>query len=401
MARLYEEYSGVIFSYGAEGEYGLGDLAGNNIHSSKSIISWYNSHLGYFDYGRKMIKNWGSLRNLVVVGNGNVALDVSRMVCSSPDRLRQTDVNPQFEEFLQGSAIKNVTVVGRRGLVQSSFAIKEMRDICNIEGIRCFVVKEDLDASLNECTEIELSDSHKSTDLHKSRLLNKKLKLMTSEKFTIINHSDLESLYNDQSDKKTKNIIFRFLLGPKSTVTSQGDNLEKLVCDRMRLTGDVPYNQKASVDSHAGREEIPCDMIVTCVGYYSLPIEGTSKIFDQKNRVMSNSHGCVLVESQSDKFMMGVYCSGWVKTGARGIIDATMKGSEETYVNLKHHLKNHRLVEKEDPISEILASLEKSGKKTVSFDDWLRIDELEREKGKASGRIRLKFNNEADLMAVL
>lgn len=287
-------------------------------------------------------------------------------------------------------------MLGRRGLLQSSFAIKELRDLSRLEKARCWLVQEDLDRSLNEASLTEISDSARESDLHLARILNKKLQLFRGEGFRLISEDDLEQLYAADGEGKT-NIVFRFLLSPTATRRDERGRLQAIECEATRLEGK-PYAQRAISDEARAPVTLKADLAVTCVGYYAQPILGIGS-FDDRSHVLPNAHGCVLTSRGSQHYRVGVYCSGWVKSGAKGVIDSTMKGAEETYNNMKNHILAHKLAAKPDPLVQLHQRL--SGRPVVSFEDWLRIDELERQEGGRRGKVREKLSTQRAILEAL
>ena len=279
-------------------------------------------------------------------------------------------------------------------MLQSSFAIKELRDLTKLEKVRCWVVKEDIDRSLNDASLTEISDSARESNLHLARILNKKLQLFQGEGFQAIGEDDLQQLYEAEADGSVTNIIFRFLVNPVSSLRDDKGRIKSIQCEGTRLEGKA-YSQQAVTDQSRAPVTVLADLAITCVGYYAQPILGIGN-FDERSHVLPNAHGCVLTSRGSDHFRVGLYCAGWVKSGAKGVIDSTMKGAEETYNNMKNHILAGKLAPKPDPFAHIQQQLK--DKQVASFEDWLRIDELERKEGSKRGKVRHKLSTHRQIL---
>lgn len=281
-------------------------------------------------------------------------------------------------------------------MLQSSFSIKELKELVKLDSMRYVVVEEELRRSLNEASLTEISDSARESHLHQARLLKKKLQVFQGNQFLHVKENDLESLMQDKDPKGRKNIIFRFLAHPISSTRDDNGKIKSIECERTKLEGPV-YKQRAVPDHSLPKFNLKADLAVTAIGYYSLPLPGIGN-FDQHSHILPNSHGCVLEAKDSDKFRLGVYCAGWVKTGAKGIIDTTMKGAEETYNNLKNHVLAGKLEQKEDPKPALDALKSKLGKRTTDFEDWLKLDQVERDLGEKMGKVRHKLATNEEIL---
>ena len=281
-------------------------------------------------------------------------------------------------------------------MLQSSFSIKELKDLAKIPSIRCIIVQEELDRSMNEQSAIEMSDSARESHLHTARLLKKKLQIFTGENFVRVKEAELESLLMNDSDNSKVNVIFRFLMHPVSSKTDPAGTISSIQCAKNKLEGPA-YRQKSVEDPSLAYLNLKADLVVTAVGYYSLPLAGIGN-FDESSHVLPNSHGCVLEAKHSDKFRVGIYCAGWVKTGAKGIIDTTMKGAEETYNNLKTHLLAGKLEQKDDPQPKLDTLKAALHRRTTTFDDWLKIDKIERDLGEKLGKVRHKLVSNEEIL---
>lgn len=327
------------------------------------------------------------------------------MLGQGEEHLKNTDVSEEFLEFVRKSHVQNVvfceqiSIIGRRGVLQSSFSIKELKDLAKIPSLNCIVIEEEIQRSLNDTSVQEMSESAKEAHPHTARLLRKKLDVFKGNAFQQVKEADIDKVMLQGANGGRKNVVFRFLAHPTSSKRDENGKIISIECERNRLEG-AAYRQKPVSDHSLAKFSLRADLAVSAIGYYSLPIPGIGN-FDESNHVLPNSHGCVLEAKNSDKFRVGIYCAGWVKTGAKGIIDTTMKGAEETYNNLKNHILGGKLEQKEDPWPNIEKMKTRIGKKTTSFDDWLKIDDIEKELGEQRGKVREKLSTNELIWKIL
>ena len=140
--------------------------------------------------------------------------------------------------------------------------------------------------------------------------------------------------------------------------------------------------------------EYPTDLVMKCIGYKGYNLEPENLPFDYKNGVIPNHSGCMLTAPGSESFQVGKYVAGWIRDGPIGVIDTTLKGSEETWVNMRRHLKAEKLPLKSDAFETIL---EKFKEQRVSFADWEKINDREISDGKKVGMCRVKMNDNSEI----
>ena len=155
---LQQKYSAVVLAYGATSERKLG-LPGednlNGILSSRRIVNWYNGSLdNNLDYEKEL--NLEHVRDAAIVGNGNVSMDISRVLLKDPSLMAPYDIPTGVLEHLKKSSIKNLSIIGRRGVIQSAFSIKEIREISRIQNLQMYVFREEFDASINDASSVEI-----------------------------------------------------------------------------------------------------------------------------------------------------------------------------------------------------------------------------------------------------
>ncbi len=358
-------YDAVILSSGTEADRRLGipgeDLPGS--HTATEFVGWYNGHPDYvnrtFDLSSEVA---------VVIGQGNVAMDVSRILAKTVDELRETDIAEHALEALAGSRIREIQVIGRRGPVQAKFTPPEIKEIGKLED--CDPILDPADLEPGPACAAELEDS---SNVHG----RKNLEVMRE--------------FAARAPRgRSRRYRMRFFMSP---VELRGDGrLEEVVLEKNRLEGE-PFRQKARGTGEL--ESQPCGLLFRSVGYHGVSMPGVP--FHEAWGVIPNEAGRV-VENGSP--VPGLYVSGWIKRGPSGVIGTNKPDSVETVASLLEDLG--RLEPCSQPDTGALLELLADRKiRAVSFEDWRRIDALEIERGKARGKPREKFVTVTEMLAAL
>jgi len=392
LKELRKHYSGLILAYGAEGDRRLwleGEDQFKGIYAARAIVNWYNSHPEHNYMDEKLFKDH-DMKNIIIIGNGNVAIDVARIFSKRIDDLKSTDINEKVLELKKKSSTENIFVVGRRGCIQAAFTTKELRELFKMEDVELYLIQDDINSSLTEASTKEYTDPldfRFRANKRKFELL-KTAKILNSEK-------ELEELL--KTKPKGTRIIFRFLMSPVKLNGEDGKISSVEFCKNV-LKGEA-FSQVAREDASQGTVKMDCDVLLRSIGYQSKPIENV--IFDKKNHIIPNSNGCVLAEGQEDMIEVGLYVTGWIKTGPIGVIDTTLKDSLETFVNVKqHHLKG-LLREKEDPKEVIEKILRENKVKFTTFQDWQKVNKVELERGEKLQKCREKVKTREEYFNLL
>jgi ferredoxin--NADP+ reductase len=364
---LQKYYDAVIFCVGAEVDRRLGilgeDLVGS--YTATEFVAWYNGHPDFqdhhFDFSHEVV---------AIIGQGNVAMDVARILSKTPDELKSTDITQHALEVLAESKIKEVHVYGRRGPVQAAFTsieIKEMGELAD-----CYPVIDPEDFKLNEASIKELEDP-----ANTGRKKN----------FEILSH--LSELTPNNRKRK---FVLHFMRSPHE-IFGKGQ-VQKIRFEINNLVGE-PNHQR--VKGTGKFEDLDCGTVFRSVGYQGIPIKGVP--FSHQLGVIPNKQGRV-VDTEDNHVVSGWYVAGWIKRGASGVIGTNKPDSEETVKSLLEDL-NH-LSPCDNPSTEAVIKLLKDrGVKVVSFDDWRKIDAKEIEQGAALGKPREKFAYVSNMLAVL
>ncbi|CAG9323220.1 unnamed protein product [Blepharisma stoltei] len=349
-SQLIENYSAVIYAHGSSSDKALDIIGGHLSKSARSFVEWYNALPGCDSFSLKGIKK------VAIIGNGNVAIDLVRIMGSPIDRLEKTDISNIALEELRSSQIENIEVIGRRGAIQSAMTVKELRMLSNIPGISIRVFEDEIRDSLNESSQKEIDVNYDKEHFANTRA-RKRL-------FDLINSFPREHKTNSRVK-----IDFRYLLSPIRY--EQGI----LTLQKNALVGNSYKQIARPLDSTI---EIPCDLLFRSIGYKGIHIDGELP-YDNKEGILINTEG---------KISENTYVSGWAKTGPYGVIDATMRSSFETAETIIKDYNKGVFTPKEDKIHKILEN-----KPVVTFQDWLKIDAYEISQGKLSGKPREKVKN--------
>ncbi|MDQ3933023.1 MAG: FAD-dependent oxidoreductase [Actinomycetota bacterium] len=367
---LTEHYSAVIYATGAQTDKSLGipgeDLPGS--WAATEFVAWYNGHPDYrgleFDL---------SSRRAVVIGNGNVAADVTRILTLSPAELERTDVADHALEALRASRVEEVVVLGRRGPAQAAFTSAELRELGHLDGVEIRVDAE----------EVELDPLSQQ---------------WLAEQGTFTARKNVELLHefaarSPQPDARRR-IVLRFLRSP---VAIRGNGRVQAV--------DVRRNQLARDEAGNLRprpcgeeiETIECGLVLRSVGYRAVPLPGVP--FDERSFVVPNDRGRVLGPDRRP--LPGVYVVGWIKRGPTGILGTNKRDAEETVACLAEDLASGTLTPppKPDP-HQIVALLAERKPDLVTIDGWRAIDAHERQRGHREQRPRVKLASRDELLAV-
>ena len=235
LQELQRNYSGVILSYGADGE-NLLDLENENkigCFSARNFVNWYNGHIKHSNDSDINKIDFSRVKDVVIIGNGNVAIDVARLLAKEEKDLRHLDIPEHVLDRLRNSSLKNIHIVARRGLMQAAFTIKEVRELSKIPGINLVVLKEEIENSLNERSLEELD----STIPAERRHLERKIEFV--KKFIILDKYDQKTFIHYL--KIRRNVFFRFILAPSEIhvdrLPDSSGKVDAISLNKTRLVG--------------------------------------------------------------------------------------------------------------------------------------------------------------------
>ena len=357
---LRKHYHAVLFAYGTSVDRQLGipgeDLPGS--HSATEFVNWYNAHPDFADREYDL-----SCERVVVIGNGNVAADVARMLALPRDELETTDTADHAIEALAESGVKEILVLGRRGPAQAAFTNPEVRELG--EMTQADVIIDPADMELDDVSRAWVD----SEDCDPTNRRNVEI-------FTEFSQRTPES--------KKQRIELRFLASP---VEIEGDGkVERIVIGKNEL---VEEDGSIRAKDTGERETIDCGLVLRSIGYKGIPMDGVP--FDEKRGVIPNDHGRITEESGEQ--VPGLYATGWIKRGPSGVIGTNKKDSQDTVDSILADLEAGTIPEAElagDP-SAIESLLSERKPDFVSFEGWSAIDAAEVARGEPLGRPRVKF----------
>lgn len=284
LQELQKHYSGVIYAYGASADKELG-IAGEAEYarSARSFVEWYNSLPGAKAF------DLSDTKSVAIIGNGNVALDVARILASPVYDLRSTDISQKACMVLEDSAVKNIHIIGRRGALQAACAIKELRKLTEVEGVSVRVYERDLKESQIETTGEQSYPQARA----KKRLLEL-----------------LDSLPKEPSRDARVQVHFHFLQSPVKITASE------LHLQRNTLQSSPTGIKAVGTKEHT---QLPCDLVLRSTGYRTLAIDPAVP-FDEKRNVITAENGRVGTD-------FPIYAAGWCRSGPEGILDYTMRNA--------------------------------------------------------------------------
>ena len=366
---LMEHYDAVIYATGAQTDKSLG-IPGEYLPGSwpaTEFVAWYNGHPDYrgleFDLSHE---------RAVVIGNGNVAADVVRILTRSVAELERTDIADHALEAVRQSRVTEVVVLGRRGPAQAAFTSSELRELGYMDGVDLRIDPED--AELDPLSQEWL-------DAEGTFTARKNVELLR------------EFAARAADGDGARQIVLRFLRSP---VEIRGaDGVEAI---------DVRRNEIVRADDGMLRprpvgedvETIECGLVLRSVGYRAVPLPDVP--FDERSYVLPNDRG--RVRDMEGNAVPGVYAVGWIKRGPTGILGTNKRDAEETVDRLAEDLASGALKARGLPAREEIGSLIGERKPdVVTADGWHAIDARELQLGEDAQRPRVKLASRDELLA--
>ncbi|OBH94794.1 FAD-dependent oxidoreductase [Mycobacterium sp. E2733] len=362
-SELAERYDAVVYAVGAQSDRAL-NIPGEDLPGSVAavdFVGWYNAHPNFEEATPDL-----SGARAVVVGNGNVALDVARILVTDPDALGLTDIADHALDSLRPCGVEEVVVLGRRGPLQTAFTTLELRELGDLEGVDVIVDP----AQLEGVTDEDAAAAGKTAKQ---------------------NINVLRGYAQREARPGHRRIVLRFMTSP---IEIKGqDRVERIVLGRNELVTDE--NGRVSAKDTGEREELPVQLVVRSVGYRGVPTPGLP--FDEKTATIPNTAGRV-AGSRNE------YVVGWIKRGPTGVIGTNKKDSQDTVDTLLADLERAKeggLAEFPDDHADKLAEwLASRQPKLVTSAHWEIIDRHERAAGEPHGRPRVKLPNLTELLRV-
>lgn len=353
-------YDAVILAYGASRDRALG-IPGEDLEGSIAATDLVNWYTGHPDMAPDAFTDLlARARSVAVIGVGNVAVDVTRVLSKAPDEIEHTDMPDHVFAALRGSGVREVHLIGRRGPAQANWTTKELRE-------------------LGELTEtgIVVEEGAGVTDPASARAIE-------SDKATARNVAVIEEWMQREPHAKARMIHLHFRCRP---VEMRGaERVEELVLETTELDDDGRAVGTGKMHS------IAVDVVVRSVGYRGLSLDGLP--FDQDRHVVPHDEGRVIGDAGP---MPGLYVTGWIKRGPSGIIGTNKKCAVQTVASLLADAQAGLLGSATDPepraVDAALADVT-----VVDHAGWVHIDAAERSLGAASGRERTTIHDRAALL---
>ncbi len=360
LSDLKKHYNAVIFATGAIKDADLNipgiDLDGS--YGAADFVNWYDAHPDF-------PLTWPlNAKQIAVIGNGNVALDVARMLIKLPDDLLSTDIPEHVYEGLKSSPVTDVHVFGRRGPAQVKFSPLELREALHVNGVQAIV--DPADFQFDQGSQ-EAIDS------------NNQIRVMVKT---------LEDLKDNPQPAQERRLHLHFFHSPLEVVGEDG-KVSAIKFERTKLDGT------GNVVGTGEVIEYPVQAVYRAVGYFGSELDQIP--FDSKAGVISNEEGRVLDES--GKHIPAVYCTGWIKRGPVGLIGHTKADAIETIGHLIEDRASWWNPEQPDE-SAIVETLSSRGVEFIDWSHWLRIDAQERKLGEGEGRERIKLFDRNQMLKV-
>ena len=344
-------YDAVVLAYGAPHDNRLG-VAGEdlpNVFGSNAFVGWYNGHPDFKDLNPDL-----DVDSAVIIGVGNVALDVARVLAKTKKEMSITDLVPYAAEATQASPVKDVYMLGRRGPVEAAFTNVELREMGELENAAPVMNPDHLPGKI-------VADYMSDRDL---RLREKNVETM-------------RSFLDVSPEGKDKRVHFGFFLSP---VEILGENrVEGVRCERTTVDAN------GKVQGTGEMVDIPAQIVITCIGSRAFPID---------NLPFNDDWG--IVENEDGKVSDRLYAVGWLKRGASGTIGTNKNDSLEVVDKLIAELDGAE----RDGCKSLDAHLSENGVRVVSFEEWQIIDRLEIEAA-PEGAPRKKFITPDEMIAAL
>ena len=371
MSEILNYYHQVVISTGAQTERSL-NIPGIGLegsHPATEFVAWYNGHPDFRDLEFDLSKE-----SAAVIGIGNVAVDVARILCRTQGELLKTDIADYALEALRDSKVKNVYMLGRRGPAQGAFTSPELKELGEMEDADVIVLSEE--AELDPISEASMVDADRGT--------TRKVEII--QKFACTD-----------PDGKSKKLHLRFLLSPIELIGDADGQVTSMKCVQNELYAtEAGTLRPQPIDTF---EEIDVGLVFRSIGYRGVPIPDLP--FNESWGVINNEAGRI-TDQETGQFKVGCYTAGWIKRGPSGVIGTNKPDAAETVDKMVEDLAADLVNQPLDPnpatVEVLIAELQPD---YFSYADWLRLDRLEIENGHLVNRPRVKFTSIEEMIAAV
>ncbi len=369
---LKKHYHQIVFCVGAQKDRSMG-ISGEDLkrsHAATEFVAWYNGHPDYRDREFDL-----SQESVVVVGVGNVAVDVCRILCRSRAELESTDIADYALEAITNGNVKTVYMLGRRGPAQAAFTNPEIKELGELEIADIQVPEED--AELDEVSKAYLAE-------HPDPTVERKLEI-------------LKQYAKEKRSGKPKKLVVRFRVSPTKLIPGEDGGVAEVEI----VKNELYLNEKGTIrprptDEH---EVIEAGLVFRSVGYRGVALPGVP--FREDWGIIPNVKGRV-VELEANEPVKGLYCAGWIKRGPSGVIGTNKPDALETVHCMLEDLAQDKVLDPDAPEVEAARELVRKRKPGYfSYEDWKKLEALEIERAKGTGRPRVKFTSIQEMLAAL
>jgi ferredoxin--NADP+ reductase len=369
---LRTHYHQIVYTTGAQTDRRM-DIPGEDLlgsHPATEFVAWYNGHPDYRDCHFDL-----SQERVAVVGVGNVAVDVARILCRTPEELARTDIADHALQALRRSRVREVYLLGRRGAAQAAFTNPEIKELGELEAADITVVPE----------EVELDPlSREALDRGNDRAGLKKVEI-------------LQSYARRATTGKPRRLTVRFLVSPVAILDDGSGAVGGIRLVRNRLVASATGAIQAQATDRF--EELPVGLVFRSVGYRGVPVPGVP--FDDKWGVVLNEKGRVL-DPETKQPLAGEYTAGWIKRGPTGVIGTNKPDAAETVAAMLEDAEAGSTLLPAEPEPDAAERLVRQRRPDyIAYADWLRLDELETARGRSRGCPRVKFTRVHEMLAAL
>ncbi len=354
---LLDLYDAVVYTVGAQTDRRLG-IPGEDLPGSwpaTAFVAWYNGHPDFQELEFDL-----ATERVVVIGNGNVAIDCARMLALTEEELAPTDTTPPAAAAIAAAPITEILMLGRRGPVQAAFTPPELKELGELAGCEPIVdaAELELDAASAAALELDRERARRNVDL-------------------------LQEYAGQPRQGKPRRIVLRFLVSPLAILGD--DHVEAIEVVRNEL---VEEEGRIVARPTGETETIPCGLVLRSVGYQGVPLPGVP--FDERRGTIPNEQGRVTGAERT-------YAAGWIKRGPSGVIGTNKKDATETVELLLADARAGTLVAG-TPGGDLAELLDAKGAAYVDHEGWQAIDAAERAAGEPLSRPRVKLTSWEDLL---
>ena len=370
---LRARYDQIVYAVGAQSARRMNipgeDLEGS--HAAFDFVAWYNAHPDFRDARFNL-----DGEHVVVVGNGNVAIDVARILVHSHDRLAATDIADHALEPLRRSRVRRVTILGRRGPAQASFTNPELREFGRLPGVCAEAAGREL--RLDAASEASLEGNAVKTRI-----------MATLRGYAAAPCGDGERV-----------VRFRFMVSPVEVIGRDG-SVAGVRIERNRLVAGEDGCMRA--EGTGETEVVPCGMVIRSVGYRGRRLPGVP--FDERRGIVPNEGGRVVAPGGGGpagrRIVPGEYVVGWAKRGPSGVIGTNKADSAATVALMREDAGEGVWAggSRSCGTDDLAELLRRRRVRWVDEERWGRIDARETARGKAEGRPRVKFRTVEEMLA--